>query len=461
MSVYDLLIDFAIASALILVGQLIRAKVKFFQEFFIPASMIAGFLGLFLGKRFLNVLPFSDSISSYAGVLIIIVFTVVGLNGFSSSKKGGADSVVKRVASFTFYRFAIFFLQFALGIAATLTIVKWLVPDINPGFGILMASGFTGGHGTAAAVGKTFADLGWAEAGDLGMTFATVGILTGVFGGLAFIKIAARKGWTAYIKDFKFISGDLRTGLVSKENRTSMGEETTSSVSLDSLAFHLSIVLFLAGAGYFLNTKVMAPYVIKGIPDFTMSFILALAFFMIFRKTKVYGYVDKNVNSRISGTATDYLVFFGIASINTSVVVEYAVPLTIAILVGFVCVFLTMIPLGCRMNNKSWFERSIFCYGYSTGVFAIGFVLLRIVDPLNKSCTVEDTAMSPWLNFAEIFVWSTIPAALIAGQGWLVVGITSAIVVVCIAANIVGKMWYKTPLSGRGAVGVEEESAKV
>ena len=459
MSVYDFLIDFGIASALILVGQLIRSKIKFFQEFFIPASMIAGFIGLFLGKRFLNVLLFSDGIGSYAGALIIIVFTVVGLNGFSSSKKGGEDSTVKRVASFTFYRFAIFFLQIGLGIFTTLTLVKLLVPSINPGFGLLMASGFTGGHGTAAAVGKTFADLGWAEAGDLGMTFATIGILTGVFGGLAFIKVGARKGWTAYIKDFKFISGDLKTGLISKENRTSMGEETISPVSLDSLAFHLSIVLFMAGAGYYLNSKVLAPHVISGIPDFTVAFILALIFFLVFRKTKVYDYVDKNVNHRISGTATDYLVFFGIASINTSVVIEYAVPLIVEILVGFLCVFVTMIPLGCWMNNKSWFERSLFCYGYSTGVFAIGFVLLRIVDPENHSCTVEDTAMSPWLNFAEIFVWSAIPVALVNGTGMFAAAICLGIVAFCIIACIVGKMWYKTPLAGRGAVGMDDTAA--
>ena len=42
MTVYDLLVDFTIASALILVGQFLRAKIKFFQEFFMPASMIAG-----------------------------------------------------------------------------------------------------------------------------------------------------------------------------------------------------------------------------------------------------------------------------------------------------------------------------------------------------------------------------------------------------------------------------------
>ena len=213
MSVYDFLVDFAIASALILVGQFLRAKIKFFQEFFIPASMLAGFIGLLLGERFLNVVHFSSGASSYAGALIIVVFTVVGLNGFSKGQKGGADSTVKRVLSFTMYRNVIMFIQFALGIAVTLTVVTWLVPDINPGFGVLMASGSTGGHGTAAAVGSTFNDVyGWAEATDLGMTFATVGILSGVFGGLIWIKIATKKGWTAYVKDFKYISGDMRTG---------------------------------------------------------------------------------------------------------------------------------------------------------------------------------------------------------------------------------------------------------
>ena len=452
MSVYDFLVDFAIASALILVGQFLRAKIKFFQEFFIPASMLAGFIGLLLGERFLNVVHFSSGASSYAGALIIVVFTVVGLNGFSKGQKGGADSTVKRVLSFTMYRNVIMFIQFALGIAVTLTVVTWLVPDINPGFGVLMASGFTGGHGTAAAVGSTFNDVyGWAEATDLGMTFATVGILSGVFGGLIWIKIATKKGWTAYVKDFKYISGDMRTGLIPKENRQPMGHETISSVSLDSLAFHLCLVLMVAGGGYLFNQKVLVGVLgISGAPDFTIAFLIGLVVFFVFRKLGVYEYVDKEVNNRISGTATDYLVFFGVATINTEVIVEYAVPLAILIVVGWVCVILTMIPFGCCMNNKSWFERSIFCYGYSTGVFAIGFVLLRIVDPENRSHTAEDVAMSPWLSLAEVFLWSAIPAALVSGNGWLVVVASLVVMAVSIAFCVVGQMWDTARMNARG-----------
>lgn len=50
MSVNDFLLDFAIASLFIMIGQLIRAKVKVVQKFFVPASMIAGFIALALGS---------------------------------------------------------------------------------------------------------------------------------------------------------------------------------------------------------------------------------------------------------------------------------------------------------------------------------------------------------------------------------------------------------------------------
>ena len=457
MSVYDLLIDVAIASILILAGQLLRAKIPVFQKFFVPASMIAGFIGLAMGEQGLGILPFSTSIGSYAGVLIILVFTIVGVNGFKMGETKGAGEEVKRVLSFNMYRFVIFFLQFIIPITVTLTVIKAVNPEVNQGIGILLASGFTGGHGTAAACGATFAELGWPEATDLGMTFATIGILTGIFGGLAFIKWATSKGYTGYIKDFKYISGDLRTGLVSKENRTSIGEDTISSVSLDTLCFHLAIVAGIAGLGYYLNANIIAVHVLKGIPDFTVAYLIALIFFFALRKTSVYDYIDTNINQKISGTATDYLVFFGVASIKLTVIVEYAVPLVILTVAGLVCVFLTVIPLGYLMNKDSWFERALFCFGYSTGVFAIGFVLLRIVDPENKSKTVEDVAMTPFLNFIEIAFWSLIPAALIAGKGWLVVGLVSLAFVISLAVTIGGKMWYTAPLRERKTLGTTEE----
>lgn len=160
MTIYDMLTDFACASLLILVGQLLRSKIRFFQTFFVPASLIGGFLGLLLGPRALGVMPFSSNFGSYAGCFIIIVFTVVGINGFDIAKSGGGKETVKRLFGYEMFRQVGFFVQFAIPIAITLLVLMKIFPNLNPAFGVLLASGFTGGHGTAAAVGKTLADLG-------------------------------------------------------------------------------------------------------------------------------------------------------------------------------------------------------------------------------------------------------------------------------------------------------------
>lgn len=455
MTIYDFFVDFVLASFLILMGQLLRSKLTIFQRFFIPASVLAGFLGLALGPNGFNILPFSGSIASYAGILIILVFTVVGLNGFEI-EKGDGKSQAKRIVGYQIFKIIAWGLQIFVPIVFTIFVLKKIWPGLNDGFGILLHSGFYGGHGTAAAVGQTFADLGWAEAADIAITFATIGILSGVFGGIILINIAAKKGQTAYMKDFKYVSGDLRTGLISKGNRKSMGEETISSVSLDSLGFHFALILTIGGGSYLLNTWI-GENLLSGIPDFTIAFLVALLFFVIMRKTSLYEYIDKDVNTRISGTATDYLVFFGIASVRLDVVMAYAGPILLSMVLGWVLLTVVVYPLGKAYNIDSWFERSIFVYGYSAGVFAIGFVLYRIVDPDNISGTIEDTAMTPITNIAEIAIWSTFPTLLFTGQWKVAAGIGAAILIGSIIATRVTGTWvFDVPDSERNIIGNSE-----
>lgn len=439
MTIYDFFVDFTIASLLILTGQLLRSKVGFFQRFFIPASVLAGFIGLALGRSGFNILPFSESIGSYAGILIILVFTVVGLNGFKI-EKGGEGAQAKRIIGYQIFKIIAWAMQITFPILFTVLVLKRIWPDLNDGFGLLLHSGFYGGHGTAAAVGQTFANLGWPEATDIAITFATIGILTGVFGGIVLINIAAKKGQTAYLKDFQHIGGDLKTGLISKENRKSLGQETISSVSLDTLGFHLALILTIGGSSYLLN-QFIANHLVSGIPDFTIAFIVALVFFMLMKNTPLYNYIDKDINIRISGTATDYLVFFGIASVRLDVVMSYAGPIVLSMLLGWILVVAVVYPLGKAYSKDSWFERSIFVYGYSTGVFAIGFVLFRIVDPENISGTIEDTAMTPITNIAEIAIWSAFPALLYSGQWIIAAGIGLAILLGSAIATKATRTW--------------------
>lgn len=446
MSVTDILIDFAIASFFIAVSQLLRAKVGLLQKFFVPPSMLAGFIALALGSQGFDVLPFSEAISSYASVLIIVIFAGVGINGFSFSKDG-FKAEVNRIGSYFSYKVLAQAIQFAFAPLFGVLVISRLFPNINYGFGLLLASGFSGGHGTAAAVGTAFARLGDTDAMDIAMTCATVGILSGIFGGLFFIKLGTKYGWTKYMKGFQYISDDLRCGLVPENERRSMGKETTSSTVLDPLAWHLAVLLIASGIGVFLSKGIYAATGLD-LPNYLMAFITAIIMFVIFKKTGVGGYIDENVISRISGTATDYLVFFGIASIKISVIIKYAAPLGLLLLWGIVLVVLTLMFFGPAMNKGSWFERSIFVWGYSTGVFAIGFILLRIVDPMNRSKTLNDTAFAgPFTTPIEMFAWSMGPMMLLNGNHWKFIGLYTAIFFACIIVNIVFKWWWlKLPL---------------
>ncbi|MBS6915107.1 MAG: sodium:glutamate symporter [Clostridium sp.] len=447
MSVSDFLLDFAIASLFIMIGQLIRAKVKLIQQFFVPASMIAGFIALALGRQGLDVLPFSEEIDSYAGSLIILIFAAVGINGFTFSKKE-FKAEIDRIGSYFSYKILAQAIQFGLVPLFSIVVISKLFPEINYGFGLLLASGFSGGHGTAAAVGSSFGRLGFTDATDIAMTCATVGILSGIFGGLFFIKLGTKRGWTKYVKSFQYISGDLKTGLIQKENRTSMGKETVSSMVLDPLAWHLAVLLVASGAGMLANKWIFEKTGLD-LPSYLLAFLISIAMFLAFKKTGVGNYIDEGVISRISGTATDYLVFFGIASIKIEVIVKYAAPLAMLLLFGIFIVVLTLLYFGSAMNKGSWFERSIFVFGYSTGVFAIGFILLRIVDPDNLSKTLNDTAFAaPFTTPIEMFAWSMGPMMLMNGQHWQFVAIYTAILAACIIVNKMFKWWWvKLPLN--------------
>ena len=85
--------DLGLIFALMLVGKVIRVKVKLIQKLFIPPSLIAGLLGLAMGPNGLGWLPFSNNLGTYAAVLIALVFGALPL----SSPKVSMKEVSERV----------------------------------------------------------------------------------------------------------------------------------------------------------------------------------------------------------------------------------------------------------------------------------------------------------------------------------------------------------------------------
>ena len=430
---WTLFTDFGLILGLLLIGQLLRTKVKLVQKLFIPPSLIAGTLGLILGENGLQWLPFSNQLGTYSAVLIALVFASLPL----ASPKFSMNEVKGRVGSIWAYAQLGMLLQWSIAGLFGLLVLSVVWPNLNPAFGIMLPTGFYGGHGTAAAIGAAFNNLGWEDATSLGMTTATVGIVLAIVVGLMFIKMAARRGDTCFIKDFSELPHDLRTGLIPKERRESAGESTTSSIAVDSLAFHLAFIFVIAFLGYLISVGVKSYAPKLELPVFSCAFIVGLMSKKIFDKTGVTEYICPQQTNKLSGTFTDLLVAFGVASIKMSVVIKYATPLILLIVFGVVLVWGITFYLGRRLSRTYWFERSIFAWGWWTGTMAMGLALLRIVDPKMQSKVVDDYALA-YLPIApvEILLITFVPVLFVNGFGlWLLLGALALSVVIMLIAQ--------------------------
>jgi ESS family glutamate:Na+ symporter len=421
---WTLLVDIGIISCLLLIGKLLRVHVRFIQSLFIPPSLLAGFLALLLGPHCLDVLPLSDNMGTYAGVLIAFVF---GCIPFTSVPQRGAGAQIRRMWS---YSQSTMLFQWALGGLLGYFLLSRLW-QVNPAFGIAMPAGYCGGHGSAAAVGQAFGQLGYTDMLTLAMTAATVGILASVVIGLCLIKWGVKHGDAAYLNDFKQLPAELRTGLLPAEKRESMGETTVSTISMDSLTFNMAVVGVVVLAGYGISKGVSYFFPQLELPVFSCAFIAGLLIKQLFVKSRAHQYTDAGTIGHISGALTDYLVAFGIASIKISIVVQYLVPLLILLVVGLAFTLLYIVLMGRRMFGKeNWFEKAMFAWGWCTGTVAMGIALLRIVDPDRRSHTMDSYALAYiFIAPVEIALITLVPIAFMSGHGLL-------FSLVCLAAGV-------------------------
>ncbi len=445
---YTLLLDLMWASIFIFVAKLLREKIKLLQEFFVPVSLLAGFLGMLLGPHCFGwgLVPFSSQFGSYSGLLIIVVFVTIGLRGFNFGGKTVKESF-ENLGRFYAHRNIGWTVQYSLPILFSLFVLTIFAPDLNRAFGMLIPAGFQGGHGTAAALGSTLEQLGWKDGTDLAMTSATVGILTGIFGGILLIKLGARRRYTSFIKDFGELPPELRTGLIPPEKRLCMGEETVSPMALDPLAWHFVVILIPTGLGYMITRGISDVWGVN-VPSFSVGFLVAIAISVLLKRTGVSKNIDMRLISRIGSLSTDYLVFFGVASIKIPVVIMYAVPFGLLMLVGIAWTVFHFWVIAPRLMKDDWFEHGIFVYGYSTGVFATGFSLLRIVDPDNRSSTLDETAiLVPIESIIEIFMLAIAPGLYVAGHWYWVIIPTLLYLAALVIAPIVFKWWRSGPFT--------------
>lgn len=413
-----------LVAVLLLVGVAVRLSMRVFQRLYIPASVIAGVIGLIVIQSATSIgfpaaSEWATTLRSWPGWLIAIVFAGMLLE----RKPSPVRESLSRVGRQGLMVWVIVLGQTAIGLLVTWLLIQRFF-NVPNSFGMLIETGFAGGHGTAAAMGQVFAhpsiDL---EGGlDLGILMATSGLLYGLLSGIFFVNVGVRAGWV------QKQDGDNSTDRIpSGSTPVPIGYAKVGGETIDPLLLQLIWIAFAFGIGMGLHASVTqlvglvegwiggteigsqagdslsSRLTLQGVFGSFPLFIYTLFGGLIVRRMlHAIGkdqLIDRETINRLTSTAMDILVVAAIATLNLSAVATLIVPFSILLFFGVIWSGICLLVISRWVLPKNhWFELGLINYGMSTGTTATGFVLLRLVDPELESGAAEDYALAAPLS---------------------------------------------------------------
>lgn len=415
------------------VGMLIRAGWGLTQRLFLPVSIIAGFLGLFLGPQVLGRIGGAlgaDSLveggifgadvievwSSLPGLLISAVFATLFLGSRIPSPKRAVRLLGPQLSLGVTFASG----QYVIGL---LLVILLLAPlfGVSPMFGALIEIGFEGGHGTAAGMAPVMTELGFEEGGDLALAMATVGILTGVIVGVFAVNWAARRGHATALDAGAEMPAWERRGLYAGDDKPSAGRETTRTAAVETLTLHVGVVALAVLIGQLMLSALQALEaalwaetieIFAYVPLFPLAMLGGVLIQVVLDRFDSVGLIDRGVMERIQGLSLDFLIIAALATLSLTAIADNFAPFAILAIAGIVWNVFVLFVLAPRFIRSYWFERGLGDFGQSMGVTATGLMLMRMADPEAKTPAYESFGYKQ-LVFEPFFGGGLITAASI------------------------------------------------
>lgn len=153
------------------VGMYLNRKIRFLEANYIPPAVTGGLLFSLLTWFVYALLGVQVEFDMTArDLLLLVFFSTVGLSARLRTLAAGGRSLLLLVLLAGVF----LALQNSLGIAMA------MLNDANPAYGLIAGSiSFAGGHGTAIAWGAVAEEAGLAGASEVGLAFATFGLVAG------------------------------------------------------------------------------------------------------------------------------------------------------------------------------------------------------------------------------------------------------------------------------------------
>ena len=316
------------AIIVLLIGMLVRKKVRFFTKYCIPAPVIGGLIFSIVTTilRSANILEF-DFDTTLQSFFQIMYFCTIGFAASFKMLKVGGSKVVKFLVIASI--FALLQDVLAVGLADTV--------GIEPLLALMTASpALTVCMGTSAAVAPSVEALGYSAATTVAVTAVTFGILCGsVMGGPVATRLIERhdlfrKFQTRTTKEDSF---DL-----------SILEDKKKFLSSKTICSGMFVILLCMGIGAYVTNGInsVVGNFVDGVsfPAYLGAMLIACIFRNVTDHSTVFGELPKEEMDALGDAARN--VFLGIALMSLELweLVNLAIPMLILLLLQVVLAYI-------------------------------------------------------------------------------------------------------------------------
>jgi ESS family glutamate:Na+ symporter len=427
---------FLAACGLLLIGFVLRSRLRILRILYMPASVVAGLVGFVL----LQVAPRPTALEAAAdalvaqfrtwpGILIAVVFAGLLLERPARPFHESA----RLAARAGLYAWIIIVGQIILGLLATWLIIRRFF-DVPMSFGQLIEAGFAGGHGSAVALGNIYGKLGFPAGMDLALFVATFGLVYGVLSGIVFVNIGVRRGWTR--RGTADIAADANAPAAAANAPAAAANAPAADANapaadanaptaadkpmawartppdlLDPLAFQLLLLMLAVVVGMALQQAVwvLGPPAdrlfgtkeqsisrnIQNLPLFMFTLLAGLMVRHAMALLRLDHLIDTASVKRLTGVAMEFLIVAAMASLRLEAVAAFFWPVALLLAIGCAWTAVCLLVIAPRVLPRAyWFELGILNYGMSTATTAQGMLLLRMIDKDLESGAAEDYALA-------------------------------------------------------------------
>lgn len=380
------------------VATVLKLKFRLFQKHLMPTAMLAGLIGFaalqaarygfgWLSEELLT------QIQHELGYLITH-FMAVGFIALALKDRSGKKS--RNVTNTGFAIVSTYMVQGILGLAISLLLVKFFIPDLFPPFGMMLPLGFAQGSGQAVNVGIKWERAGFQDGANISLAVANIGLLWALFGGVPYLNFLLKR---VYRNQRKYNIQEVKD--MEFEKTTQRTTTMPRSVHIDDLSIQLLLIgcvylltyLFIAGISELLTPLGTFGETVSELLwgfNFVIGTIIALVTRFLMDKLRIkrvihVNYADNYLLQRVSSAAFDFMITASLAAISIRVLQEYWMPILLLTTIGGLFTMVYTYFIGKWAYQDDQLEHIVALYGMWTGTITTGMALLREIDPYSRT----------------------------------------------------------------------------